>query len=122
MSGNDLLLDTNILIYALKGNPGMEIYFEIVPYISAVTEMEILGVKDISFDEISIRETIIDYCRIIPLTNKIIQRVILIKRLNKIHLPDAIIAATAIEEGFTLVTADKAFKKIKDLSLILINI
>ena len=56
MSGNDLLLDTNILIYALKGNPGMEIYFEIEPYISAVTEMEILGVKDISSDEITIKK------------------------------------------------------------------
>ncbi len=122
MNGNDLLLDTNILIYALKGNADMEIYFEIEPYISVVTEMEILGVKDISADEISVRETIIDYCRIIPLTNKIIQRVISIKRHNKIHLPDAIIAATSIEEGFTIVTADKAFKKIKDLSLILIDI
>jgi len=37
-------------------------------------------------------------------------------------LPDAVIAATAIEEGITLVTADKAFKNIKELSLILIDI
>lgn len=122
MNGNDLLLDTNILIYALKGNAGMEIYFETKPYISIVTEMEILGVKGVSAEEISIRESIVEYCRIVPLNNKIIQKVISIKRLNKIHLPDAIIAATAIEEGFTLVTADKAFKKIKDLSLILIEI
>lgn len=37
-------------------------------------------------------------------------------------MPDALIAATAIEGGFTLVTADKGFKRIKDLSLILVEI
>jgi len=47
--------------------------FEKEPYISVVIEMEILGIKDITMDEISIRETIIDYCKIIPLTNKIIK-------------------------------------------------
>jgi predicted nucleic acid-binding protein len=37
-------------------------------------------------------------------------------------LPDAIIAATAIEEELILVSADKGFKRIGDLQLILIEI
>jgi predicted nucleic acid-binding protein len=36
-------------------------------------------------------------------------------------LPDAIIAATALMEGYTLVTADKGFKKFSSLQLILVN-
>jgi hypothetical protein len=83
--------------------------------------MEILGIKDISEEEI-IRETAINFCSIIPFTNKIKNTAILIKRQIKILLPDAIIAATALEEGLTLVTADKGFKRITDLQLVLIEV
>jgi predicted nucleic acid-binding protein len=37
-------------------------------------------------------------------------------------LPDAIIAATAIEEELLLISADKGFRRIKDLQLILIEV
>jgi len=56
------------------------------------------------------------------LTNPIKQETIRIRQLYKIKLPDAIIAATAIVEGLTLVTADKGFKKIENLSLILLDV
>lgn len=122
MSGNNLLLDTNIIVYALKGLAHVKPYFDTEPFISVITEMEILGVKEISETEINIRETAIEFCSIIPFTNKIKNKAILIKRQIKIPLPDAIIAATAIEEGLILVTADKGFKRIKDLQLILIEV
>jgi predicted nucleic acid-binding protein len=93
MNGNEFLLDTNILVYAMKGLETVKPYFEIEPYISVVTEIEILGLKDITPKEISIRQTAIDYCRIIPLTNRVIKKAIDIKREIKVHVPDAIIAA-----------------------------
>lgn len=122
MSGNNLLLDTNIIIYALKGLADVRPYFDIEPYISVITEIEILGVKDLGEDEAKVRETVIEYCSVLPITNKIKQRAISIKQNIKIPVPDAIIAATAIENGFTLVTADKGFKRIKNLSLLLIDV
>ncbi len=122
VSGNNLLLDTNIIIYALKGLANVKPYFDIEPFISVITEMEILGIKDMSDEEIKIREIAIDFCSIISFTNKIKSKAILIKRQIKIPLPDAIIAATAIQEGFTLVTADKGFKRITELQLILIEV
>ncbi len=122
MSGNNLLVDTNIIVYALKGLAHVKPYFDTEPFISVITEMEILGVKEISETEINIRETAIEFCSSIPFTNKIKNKAILIKRQIKIPLPDAIIAATAIEEGLILVTADKGFKRIKDLQLILIEV
>lgn len=121
MSGNNLLLDTNIIIYALKGLANVRPYFDTEPFISVITEIEILGVKDLSDSEIKIREAAIEFCSVMALINKIKQRVISIKKEIKIPVPDSIIAATAIENGFTLVTADKSFKRIKDLSLILIE-
>lgn len=122
MSGNNLLLDTNIIVYALKGLAHVKPYFDVNPFISVISEMEILGVKEMPDKEISIREAAIEFCSIIPFTNKIKTRAILIKRQIRIPLPDAIIAATAIEEALILVTADKGFKRIKELQLILIEV
>lgn len=98
MSGNNLLLDSNIIIYALKGLAYVRPYFEIEPYISVITEMEILGVKEIPEADIKAREAAIEICSIIPLTNSIKNRAISIKRQIKIPLPDAVIAASAIEK------------------------
>ena len=122
MSGNNYLLDTNILLYALKGLTDVRLYFDIPPSISVVTEIEILGVKEMESSEIKIRETAVEYCQIIPITNSIKKTTIGLKRKIKLAVPDALIAATAIEGDFTLVTADKGFKRIKDLSLILIEV
>ncbi len=106
----------------MKGLADVRLYFDIPPSISVVTEIEILGVKEIKKSEIEIRETAIEYCQIIPITNSIKMRTIDLKRRIKLAVPDALIAATAIEGGFTLVTADKGFKRIKELSLILIEV
>ena len=122
MSGNNYLLDTNILLYALKGLTDVRLYFDIPPSISVVTEIEILGVKEMESPEIKIRETAIEYCQIIPITNSIKKTTIDLKRKIKLAVPDALIAATAIEGGFTLVSADKGFKRIEKLSLILIEV
>jgi predicted nucleic acid-binding protein len=67
-------------------------------------------------------KTAVEFCTIIPLTTKIKRKAINLKQKIKIPVPDAIIAATAIEEGLTLVTADKGFKRVKELSLLLIEV
>jgi hypothetical protein len=122
VSGNNFLLDTNIIIYALKGLADVRPYFDAKPFISVVTEIEVLGVKDLSEKEIKIRETAIEFCSIILLNSRIKAKAIELKRKVKIAIPDAIIAATAIEEGLTLVTADKGFKRIKGLQFVLVEI
>ena len=122
MSGNNYLIDTNIIIYALKGLANVRPYFAIEPFISVITEMEILGVKEITQAAIEEKEAAIEFCSILPFTTSIKNKAILLKRQIKIPLPDAIIAATAIEESLTLVTADKGFKRIKELQLILIEV
>ncbi|MCR5456443.1 MAG: PIN domain-containing protein [Bacteroidales bacterium] len=43
------------------------------------------------------------------------------RRTYGTKLPDAIVAATAIECNVPLITADKGFRKIKELQLELIN-
>jgi predicted nucleic acid-binding protein len=120
MSGDKYLLDTNIIIYGLKGVAAALPYFDESCYTSVITEIEILGVKGLSKEEMKIRENAINFCSVITLSNPIKNLAIQLKRKHKIKVPDAIIAATAIVEDITLVTADKGFKNIQGLQVILI--
>ncbi len=122
MSGTNYLLDTNIIVYALKGNQSVMPYFEQDCFISVITEIEILGVAGIGKRELSIRQAAIDYCTVVPFTNSIKNEAIRLKQQFKVKLPDAIISATALAGGYTLITADKGFKKFAALQLILINL
>jgi predicted nucleic acid-binding protein len=122
MSGSNYLLDTNILVYGLKGLPFVKPYFEESCLISVITEIEITGVEGLSKNELNIRQAAIDFCTVIPLTNSIKNEAIKLKQQYKVKVPDAIVAATAITEGYTLVTADKGFRRFTSLSMILVNL
>ena len=52
----------------------------------------------------------------------ICQTTIRVKQKRKIKVPDAIIAATAIENNLPLLTADTAFTSVADLNCILIEL
>lgn len=56
---------------------------------------------------------------IIPLNEDIIKATISIRKEHKIKTPDAIIAATAVVFGYTLITRNtKDFKRINNLKII----
>lgn len=56
---------------------------------------------------------------ILDLDENIVHRCIEIKRMSKIKLPDAIIAATAIEKGLILVTRNQDdFKELSELKML----
>ncbi len=81
--------------------------------------MEFLGVYGIKDYQIDILKKLISDCTIVDINQDIKSNTIAIRRNNKIKLPDAIIASTAIMLDLPLVTADKDFKSIDDLALVL---
>ena len=90
--------------------------------ISFISEIELLGYKDISeSDEIKLKQLIAD-CFILDWNSNIKETTIALRKKYNIKLPDAIIASTSIVYGIPLVTADKGFLKIKELDLILIKV
>jgi len=123
MNGIDYLIDTNILIYIVQGNPEVE-YFagEETLAVSYITEMEALGKYNISTLEKQIIGGFLNRCHIIEMNSRIKSLAIEIKQQTRIKLPDAIVAATAIENKLLLVTADKDFERISNLNLLLMNI
>ena len=119
MNGINLLVDTNILIYLLKAQP------EIVEmlngkniFCSFISELELQSKKDLKIGETSLIKLLLEDCVVIDITKDIKKRVIELRKSTNLKLPDAIIAATAIEMALPLVTADVGFSKIKQIQLI----
>lgn len=121
MNGSKYLADTNILLYFISGNQGIFEYTDNEFYISEITEIELLGNKGITPLQLKYRRKIIDNCTIIPLSENIKHLTISLKQIYTLKIPDAIIAATAIYLNIPLLTADKDFKKIKELNLTIVQ-
>ena len=122
MNGISFLADTNFLIYLLEGNEQAAKFSEYSFAISSVTEIELLGKFSISEREKKVIRSLLNACMLFELNEKVKEKAIELKQKMKIKLPDAVIAATALCHGLTLVTANKAFSKIKDLDIILLEV
>ena len=124
--GLRLLLDTSAIISLLDEN------IELVKatheaediFISVVNELEFKSFSNLSvhdkelFDAFASMITVVDLrASDIILKNKVLE----MRNVYRLKLPDAIIAATAIINNAILVTADHDFKKMKEVQLMLIN-
>lgn len=121
MNGIDFIADTNALLYIFKKNPCMIPYLNKSIGISVITEMELLSFPKITSIEETFFKRMIAKCFNFPLYENIKNRAISIRRTYNTKLPDAIVAATAIENNIPLITADKGFEKIKELDLRILN-
>lgn len=121
MIGIDFLADTNFLIFTSQGNSIVEPFLDYNIGISFISEMELLGVFSISKIQKSNVQNIINECFVIDMNTEIKKYAIQIKQKYKIKLPDAIIAATAIQYNIPFITADADFKVVKELNLIFLE-
>jgi predicted nucleic acid-binding protein len=120
--GTRFLLDTNTVIYYTKDNlPENAADFlseQIIKgvFLSVISEIELLGWQFPSIETETIMETFINDCIIVKLSRAVVLKTIEIRKLRKIKLPDAIIAATAIVHDLTLISRnDSDFRKIEGL-------
>ncbi|MBI5858393.1 MAG: type II toxin-antitoxin system VapC family toxin [Sphingobacteriales bacterium] len=119
MSGNNYLLDTNIILYLLGGDKILaEIIGNKTPYISFITEMELLANPQIKPSEDKIIRDFLSACIIIEMNVDIKRGAISIRKKSGLKLPDSIIAATAEYENLSLLTADGDFNKLKSLNIL----
>ena len=117
-----IMLDTNVIIYSLGGNPSVTRQItDKEHFISEITEIELLGFHGLSAADEEIMSSYLSKVTIISLNASIKTIAIDLRREYKLKIIDAIIAASAIYFDLPFVTADKAFKKIIDLNVQLIN-
>jgi predicted nucleic acid-binding protein len=104
------LLDTNTIIYYLKGSlplSGMKAISAIVddrPSISVITKIELLGFNAPNAREREFTDQFVEASFIFNLNDAIVNQTIELRKKHKIKIPDAIIAATAMVFNLTLIT------------------
>jgi predicted nucleic acid-binding protein len=123
--GKKYLIDTNILIsyldakFSVKGMQFLNEIIDTLPQLSIISKMEALGYGSINAEAHQLLSDFINGALIFQLDNDITDQTIALRKTNRIKLPDAIIAATAIVNDFILLTNDKKdFKNIPGLNII----
>ena len=110
------LLDTNAVLYLLGGR-----LREPLPkgeyLVSVVTEMELLSYPSLDNEsEKQIREFLNDVA-VIGLTQEIVEYAVQLRRREKLRLPDAIVAATALVFNAELLTNDEKLHQVSGLRI-----
>lgn len=117
------LLDTNVIIDFLGNKlPEQTLTFLIpiidsIPNVSVITQIELLGFKTSNRHQ-KVLSNFVEDSKIYQLTGSVFTQTISLRKSKKIKLPDAIIAATAIENKLTLITRNVSdFKSIDHLEI-----
>lgn len=119
MNGSNILLDTNIVLYFLNGEDTIiPLLEEKNIFLSFISQLELLGSKNIDPDDVHKIKSFIDDCTIIDITPGIKETAILVRRNYSLKLPDSIILATSLWLNIPLITADKDYKKVEIADLI----
>ena len=88
------------------------------PNISVITKIEVLSCRSAIAQEEANVKTFVNASNIIPLSDIIVDECIQIRRNARVKTPDAIIAATAIVNNYTLLTSDLDFNRIPNLTIV----
>lgn len=109
------VLDTNAILYVLGGKLA-----EPLPtgqyFISVISEMELLSYPLLNDSAHSKIEEFLSEITIIGLSEHVKKLAIRLRREHQLKLPDAIVAATALSLGATLVTNDAKLLRLTILS------
>jgi predicted nucleic acid-binding protein len=123
--GTRYLLDSNIVIdYIANLYSGKELQWlnQIIDEeinVSVITKIEVLSFDPDKDDNYPILVGFFETSNIFELTDEIVDKTIQIRQKQKIKLPDAVIASTALVNGLILVSHNtKDFKNISNLDVV----
>jgi predicted nucleic acid-binding protein len=116
MNGNNIFLDTNIILYLLNGDDTLATFLNNKNlFISIITELELLAFDGITKKDEKIIRDFLSECKILDINSEIKEETIKIRKKYKTKLPDSIIIASAIYHNLPLISADFQFKKVNEL-------
>ena len=117
MSGDRYLLDTNAVVSLLRGGGALQKRLQSAQWvgISILSYIEFLAFPTLSENDRRIFQTFSEAIDVVSLDRTeraLIDTVIRLRSQHRLKLPDAIIAATAIERGATLITDDQQLRRL----------
>jgi hypothetical protein len=116
-----MLLDSNIIIYAAQPENSKlrEFIAEHEPVVSALSYLETLGYHRLSKLEKLFLEEFFSVSLVIPISQSVLDRAVMLRQIRPMSLGDAIIAGTALSQNYQLVTRNiRDFQWIEDLQLL----
>jgi predicted nucleic acid-binding protein len=114
--GVSVLLDTNVVLYSLKG-----LLKDPLPptgvLISVITQIELLSYPNLTQVEEAQIQGLLSQLQIVPLSPQVVTETIRLRRTYSLRLPDAVIAATATTELAELWSNDDQLVKVGSLNV-----
>ena len=126
MSGNKVLPDTNAVGLYLDDRKFATkyLYPDLVVSISVITQLEFLSNPQLTIKNRYMFDEFIELIEIFRVTREnkeLVKQVVPIRKKYKIKLPEAVIAATALVNNATLISAGNIFSKVHNLKFQLVK-
>lgn len=100
-----------------EGLQFMDHVIDLVPNISIITQIELLRWNTTEAVERSVKD-FLDDTNVLEITTEVIVKSVQLRSKNQIRTPDALIAATALAHGYTLITTNETdFATIEGLKI-----
>jgi predicted nucleic acid-binding protein len=122
--GMNMLVDSNVIIDYVsnripeKSAKQLDNYFNSNFSVSIISKIEVLGFNTLDY-ELEQLESFIQLSSIVYIDEAVADKTIEIRRMKRIKLPDAIIAATALVKNCILLSHNPTdFKKIEGLQVL----
>lgn len=101
-----VILDSNIFIYLANSGLNRQVIAKQDIAHASITRIEALGFSRIPVNELLLLTSFLNESYNLPLTDSVVERATKLRQAKKMGLGDSIIAATALEHGLTLWTAN----------------
>jgi predicted nucleic acid-binding protein len=118
------LIDTNGVSdyfsasFSATGMAFMDTAIDATPNLSVITQIELLCWETDTITTQKVKDFIADSI-VLDISSDVIVRCVLLRKGKKIKTPDAIIAATALAYGYTIITAnEKDFANVSGLKIV----
>jgi len=123
MSGDRYLLDTNAIVALLQGNSQLTQLLKNADWIgiSVISQIEFLAFSGLNQVDRQLFQEFLQRIEVIDLASTgadLVEKIIEIRQQFRLKLPDAIIAAMAIQNSADVVMADQEFAKVNVLTVI----
>ncbi len=117
MSGERYLLDTNAVVALLRGDQALQQRLQNAEWvgISILSQIEFLAFPNITKQDRQTSQRFSERVDVVGLDRAepaLIDRIVDLRQQYRVKLPDAIIAATAVERSATLITDEGQLRKL----------